>query len=85
MSRPVMQLQRDGAGFKPKEESRRAILLKDMSIALVSVVQLVGASSHKLKGCGFDSLSGHTPGLLAALVSGGGAYERQLMDVSLLH
>ena len=31
--------------------------------ALVGVAQLVGASSHKTKGCGFNSQSGHMPGL----------------------
>ena len=30
-------------------------------LALASVVQLVGALSHKLKGLGFDSQSGHMP------------------------
>ena len=32
-------------------------------LALAIVVQLVGASSCKQKGCGFDSQSGHKPGL----------------------
>ena len=31
--------------------------------ALAGAAQSVGASSHKPKGCGFDSWSGHMPGL----------------------
>ena len=37
--------------------------LKRFSSALASVAQLVKASSHKLKGHGFDYQSGHMPGL----------------------
>ena len=33
-----------------------------INFALTSVVQLVGASSCKRKGCRFDSQSGHMPG-----------------------
>ena len=38
--------------------------------ALTSVAQLGGVSSYKLKGLGFDSWSGHMPGLRACPHSG---------------
>ena len=53
-------------------------------VALASVAQLVGASSCKLKGYGFNSLSGPLP-RVAGSVPGWGAYERQLINVSLSH
>ena len=48
---------------------------------LAGVAQLVGASSHKPKGCRFDPWSGHMPGLRVG--SPVGACKRQPIDVSL--
>ena len=51
---------------------------------LPCVAQLVGASSCKLKGCGFDSRSGHVPSLQVSPRSPVGVhYKRQPIDVSL--
>ena len=48
------------------------------------MAQLVGASSRKPKDHGFNSRSGHIL-MLQVQVPGWGAYERQQIDVSLLH
>ena len=52
--------------------------------ALAGVAQLVGASSHRLKGRRFDSWSGHTPRLQVWSQVGARA-EWQLINVSLAH
>ena len=42
---------------------RELFVYKEVSGALADVAQLVGALFCKLKGCGFDSWSGHMPRL----------------------
>ena len=52
--------------------------------ALASVAWLVEESSHGLEGCGFDSWSGHVPGLqVQSLVPSQGTCGRQPVNVSL--
>ena len=51
-------------------------------IALAGVAQMIRASSHKLKGHGFDSQSGHMPKVMGS-ISGWGAYKRQTIYVML--
>ena len=53
-----------------------------MTFALAVVAQLVGASSYKPKDHGFNSRSGHMPGL-QCLVPNQGTYGSQPTDVSL--
>ena len=59
------------------------LLLKILTRTLASVAQLVGVSSYKPKGPGFDSQSGQMPGWAEGLVPSWGLYERQPIDVFL--
>ena len=66
--------------FVEKQAKKYFITNQDI-MALANVAQLVGASSYKLKGCRFNSQSGHTPGLW--VLSPAVVHTRQLINVSL--
>ena len=53
-----------------------------MVSVLASMAHLVGALSYKLKGCGFNSQSGHMPGLRARSLVGAHARGDRLMFLS---
>ena len=59
------------------------LFLKYLGSALAAVAQVAGVSPSNLKGCGFDSQSGHRPRLCFDPCRG--TQERQLVHVSLSH